>query len=105
MELVSGVPRLKFESDFVPPDGSWRVGANATIAIAASGAGPSARLPASAVGSVDGQTQVRVRRGRAFVAVPVTAQREGDAWVIRDGLAQGDLVAASFHPAGGTHEQ
>lgn len=105
VEMVSGVPRLKFEADFVPPDAGWRVGANAAIAIEAPGTSSSNTLPASAVGTEGGKQWVRVRRGRAFLVTPVVAQREGLGWVVTKGIADGDLVAVSFNVDGARNGQ
>lgn len=101
IELVSGVPRLKFESEFSPPDGSWRVGGGAAIFVdtGPSEKGPSREIPASAAREMEGGIYTYVRVGRAFERRRIEAVKRNGAWFVESGLEDGDLVAIDFDEA------
>lgn len=97
VELISGVPRLKFEAEFDPAAGAWRPGVSATIAIASAGQAVSDTLPISAVLEEAGRRYVYVQRGRSYQKTEIRAERAAEAWRVSSGLKRGDLVASNPH--------
>lgn len=93
IELVSGVPRLKFEAEFTPASPRWRPGISAQIAVTPEASDTVPVLPASAVVEDAGGRYVYVQRGRSFHRASVSAVRSGDGWRIESGLKHGELVA------------
>lgn len=93
IELLSGVPRLRFESDFSPSEDSWRVGVNAKIAVKTIGTSSSNTLPPDAVREESDGTYALVRRGMRFEKVTINAERTDDGWLVHSGLNIGDMVA------------
>lgn len=100
VELVSGVPRLKFESEFTPPDSGWRIGVNAIANVKSGSATASRVLPKSAIQERNGKAYVRVKRGRSFEVSEVDAVPTDTGWMVEHGLNRGDMVAEKFDGGG-----
>lgn len=93
IELVSGVPRLKFEADFTAVSSHWRPGVSATISIQRAADDSADSLPGSAVIEANGRQFVFVQRGQTYERTEVRAERAADAWRVISGLKRGELVA------------
>lgn len=97
VEVVSGVPRLKFEAEFQPSGSLWRPGVSATARV--SGGDDDTRqtvLPLTAVQEVDGSLYVYVLAGRLFRRQLISAQRTEIGWDVTAGIQPGDLVATDY---------
>lgn len=95
IELVAGVPRLRFEAEFQSAGSGWLPGSNAT-ALVLSNKTAEPRLPPGSVGQYLGEAAVIVKSGSGLVLRQVEVERTDDGWLVRSGLLDGERVVLDF---------
>lgn len=96
IELVSGVPRLKFESEFSPANKRWLAGLSATALIHSKSPTKSNLLPRSAVREEAGRYFAFVRKGSKLEKQEVAAEPTEHGWQVSRGLKGGDLIVVDY---------